>query len=141
MPKLSETTEVTIPVKNLLGILAFTTVATTAYFKIDERLTSIEYRADIMMVEIEENDTWIDEFEPPKSVQDNIVRVRELELKIREIEVKMEAAIGDSKYLADKQIILCYDTQTEQHTDTNNQHYKRLIVLIKMRRHYSCDLL
>ena len=96
MPKLSETTEVTIPVKNLLGILAFTTVATTAYFKIDERLTSIEYRADIMMVEIEENDTWIDEFEPPKSVQDTIVRVRELELKIREIEVKMEAAIGDS---------------------------------------------
>jgi hypothetical protein len=49
-----------------------------------------------MMVEIEENDTWIDEFEPPKSVQDTIVRVRELELKIREIEVKMEAAIGDS---------------------------------------------
>jgi len=33
MPKLSETTEVTIPVKNLLGILAFTTVATTAYFR------------------------------------------------------------------------------------------------------------
>ena len=96
MPKLSETTEVTIPVKNLLGILAFTTVATTAYFEIEERLTSIEYRADIMMVEIEENDTWIDEFKPPKSVQDTIVRVRELELKIREIEVKMEAAIGDS---------------------------------------------
>jgi len=96
MPKLSETTEVTIPVKNLLGILAFTTVATTAYFNVEERLTSIEYRADVMMAEIEENDTWIDEFEPPKSVQDTIARVRELELKVKELEVKAEATKGDS---------------------------------------------
>jgi len=96
MPKLSETTEVTIPVKNLLGILAFTTVATTAYFKVEERLTSIEYRADVMMAEIEENDTWIDEFEPPKSVKDTIARVRELELKVKELEVKAEATKGDS---------------------------------------------
>lgn len=96
MPKLSETTEVTIPVKNLLGILAFTTIATTAYFKVEERLTAIEYRADIMMVEIEENDVWIDEFEPPKSVQDTIARVRELELKVKELEVKAEATKGGS---------------------------------------------
>lgn len=49
-----------------------------------------------MMVEIEENDVWIDEFEPPKSVQDTIARVRELELKVKELEVKAEATKGGS---------------------------------------------
>ena len=43
-----------------------------------------------MLVEIEENDDWIDEFEPPKAVQENIERVRKLELRLRELEVRME---------------------------------------------------
>jgi len=41
----------------------------------------------MIAVEVEENDTWIDEFKPPSEVQDTIARVRELELKVKELEV------------------------------------------------------
>jgi ribosomal protein S15P/S13E len=34
------------------------------------------------MEEVEENDTWIDEFEPPPSVQESVETVRDLELQI-----------------------------------------------------------
>jgi hypothetical protein len=43
-----------------------------------------------IMEEVEENDTWIDEFQPPQYVQDTITRVRELELKIVELETILE---------------------------------------------------
>ena len=44
----------------------------------------------MMIVEIEENDDWIDDFEPPKSVQENIARVRNLELRLQRLETMME---------------------------------------------------
>jgi len=90
MTDINEDTELTIPVKNLLGMLAFTAVATMAYFTIEARLTSLEYKSQLMEVEIEENDEWIDEFKPPKAVQDTIERVRLIELKLKEMEVRME---------------------------------------------------
>jgi len=77
--KLNEGSEFTIPLKNLLGLVAFTAVSVWAYFGIIERLAFLEQ--EMMLVEIEENDDWIDEFEPPKAVQENIERVRKLELK------------------------------------------------------------
>ena len=40
--------------------------------------------------EVEENDQWIDEFEPPKSVQESIESVRELELQIVVMQYELE---------------------------------------------------
>ena len=40
--------------------------------------------------EIEENDSWIEDFKPPKSVQDTVERVRELEIKLAEMRVRLE---------------------------------------------------
>ena len=40
--------------------------------------------------EVEENDQWIDNFEPPKEVQENINRVRELELQIVVMQYELE---------------------------------------------------
>lgn len=88
--KLNEGSEFTIPLKNLLGLVAFTAVSVWAYFGIIERLAFIEHEQEMMVVEIEENDTWIDNFEPPKTVQENIVRVRQLELRIQKLETIME---------------------------------------------------
>ena len=69
--KLNEGSEFTIPLKNLLGLVAFTAVSVWAYFGIIERLAFLEHEQEMMVVEIEENDTWIDNFEPPKTVQEN----------------------------------------------------------------------
>ena len=41
----------------------------------------------MIAIEVEENDQWIDDFKPPNEVQDTIKRVRELELKVKELEV------------------------------------------------------
>jgi len=88
--KLNEGSEFTIPLKNLLGLVAFTAVSVWAYFGIIERLSFLEHEQEMMVVEIEENDTWIDNFEPPKTVQENIRRVRQLELRIQKLETIME---------------------------------------------------
>ena len=90
MAKLSEDTDLTIPVKNILGMIALTAIGSRSYVNIESRLTSIEYRTDQMLIEVEENDAWIDNFEPPASVQDTIQRVRILELQVKELEVRLE---------------------------------------------------
>lgn len=85
--KLNEGSEFTIPLKNLLSLIAFTGIAVWAYFGIVERIAFLEHNQEMISVEVEENDTWIDNFKPPVEVQDNIARVRELELKVKELEV------------------------------------------------------
>jgi hypothetical protein len=67
--KLNEASEFTIPLKNLIALIAFTSISTWAYFGITERLTFIEKEMDMALIEIEENDSWIDEWAPPPSVQ------------------------------------------------------------------------
>ena len=90
MPKLSDTSEFTIPLKNLLGLIAGTAVSVWAYFGIMERLAFVENDISAMFVEVEENDNWIDNWKPPSSVQENIKRVRDIELQIVEMQLKIE---------------------------------------------------
>lgn len=85
--KLNEGSEFTIPLKNLLSLIAFTGIAVWAYFGIVERIAFLEHNQEMIAIEVEENDHWIDEFKPPVEVQDTIARVRELELKVKELEV------------------------------------------------------
>ena len=90
MPKLNDTSEFTIPLKNLLGLIAFTAVAVWAYFGIMERLSFVENDIAAMYIEVEENDNWIDNWKPPSSVQENIKRVRDIELQLVEMQLKIE---------------------------------------------------
>ena len=90
MPKLNDTSEFTIPLKNLLGLIAFTAVAVWAYFGIMERLAFVENDIAAMFIEVEENDNWIDNWKPPSSVQENIKRVREIELQLVEMQLKIK---------------------------------------------------
>ena len=84
--KMSDSTNISIPLRNLISIIVGVSVSTWAYYGIIERLNAIEAQAIYMLEEIEENDTWIDEFQPPKQVQDTVERVRDLELKIIRLE-------------------------------------------------------
>ena len=94
MPKLNDTSEFTIPLKNLLGLIAFTAVAVWAYFGIMERLAFVENDIAAMFVEVEENDNWIDNWKPPSSVQENIKRVREIELQLVEMQLKIKILLA-----------------------------------------------
>jgi|MGYP003626118723 hypothetical protein len=90
MAKINEDSEFTIPLKNLLSLVLATGIAVWAYFGIEERIAFLERAVEINFEEIEENDTWIDEFKPPKEVQDAIDRVRILELNTIKLETKVE---------------------------------------------------
>ena len=94
MAKLNESSEFTIPLKNLLALIAATAISVWAYFGIMERLAFIENDISMMQIEVEENDNWIDEFVPPPAVMDSVERVRELEIQIRELNLKLKFLIA-----------------------------------------------
>ena len=78
----SDDTKVSIPIRNLISILGAVAVSTWAYYGVIERLNVIEQKLNAHWEEIEENDVWIDEFQPPAEVLDTIGRVRELEIRL-----------------------------------------------------------
>ena len=92
MTKLSEISEFTIPLKNLLALVAATAVSVWAYFGVSERLSFLEHNLEMLAIEVEENDDWIDDFQPPPEVADAIARVRAMEIRLKEIEVKLYMA-------------------------------------------------
>ena len=55
MPSISDKTEIGLPIKNLLGLIAGTAVAVWAYFGIIERLNNIETRATLSEADLEKN--------------------------------------------------------------------------------------
>ena len=88
--RLNEASEVTIPLRNLISMIAFTGVSVWVYFGLVERIAFLEHNLELTMEEVEENDNWIDKFEPPKSVQDTVVRVHDLEIEIAKIKLLLE---------------------------------------------------
>ena len=85
--RINDKTELAIPLKNLITIIAAVVVGAFGYFNLTERLNFVEHQLELAMIEIEENDNWIDGFKPPADVIDAVKRVRELEIKIKELEV------------------------------------------------------
>jgi len=52
---INESTDVTIPIRNLIAMVAATSIATMAYFGIQERLNTLEHSLDKSQMEIERN--------------------------------------------------------------------------------------
>ena len=55
MPKLSDNTEVALPLRNIISMIAAASVATWAYFGIIERLNQIETNITMMKSDLEQN--------------------------------------------------------------------------------------
>lgn len=89
--KLNEASEITIPLRNLISMIAFTAVSVWVYFGLTERISFLEHNLELTMEEVEENDNWIDEFEPPKSVQDTVGRVHKLEIELAKLKLLIES--------------------------------------------------
>ena len=87
--KINEGSEITIPLRNLVSMIAFTAVSVWVYFGLTERISFLEHNLELTMQEVEENDTWIDSFEPPKSVQDTVNRVQEIEVELAKIKLSI----------------------------------------------------
>ena len=85
--RLNEGSEITIPLRNLVSMIAFTAVSVWVYFGLTERISFLEHNLELTMQEVEENDNWIDEFQPPKEVQNTVTRVQELEVELAKIKL------------------------------------------------------
>ena len=88
--RMNDSTEITIPLRNLVSMIAAASIATWAYFGLTERISFLEHNLELTMQEVEENDNWIDNFEPPKTVQDALKRVHELELEVARLKLLIE---------------------------------------------------
>ena len=53
--RLSDSSEITIPVRNLIALIAATAVAVMGYFRVGERLSVLERNAELSGVQIESN--------------------------------------------------------------------------------------
>ena len=55
MAKISENTEVALPLRNMISLIAAASIATWAYFGIIERLNNIETQGKLMLSDVESN--------------------------------------------------------------------------------------
>lgn len=88
--QVSDDSTITIPIRNLISILGAVAISTWAYYGVIERLNTIEHQLGVHWEEIEENDNWIDTFEPPKEVQETVHHVRDLERQIAVLQYQVE---------------------------------------------------
>ena len=86
---LGEESKVSFPLKTLVSVLAATAVAVAGYLSVTHRLTDLESHRTTAENQIEQNETWINNFEPPEAVKDTVNRVRELEVKIAILETRI----------------------------------------------------
>ena len=61
--KISEASEIQIPLKNLIGIVLFAVIGTTSYFSILERINNLENDITNMTVTVLANENWITEWQ------------------------------------------------------------------------------
>ena len=88
--QVSDDSTITIPIRNLISILGAVAISTWAYYGVIERLNTIEHEMEVHWEEIEENDNWIDNFEPPEEVQETVFHVRDLERQIAVLQYQVE---------------------------------------------------
>jgi hypothetical protein len=53
--RLNESSEITIPVRNLIALVVATGIAVTGYFRLTERLSFVERNVELMNVQVESN--------------------------------------------------------------------------------------
>ena len=89
MPKIEENTDITIPLRNLLSIIGGVAIAVVGYFHVDERIMLLEHEQVRMLDDINNNQTWIDEWESdgilPLDVEQNM-RITFIEKKLEELD-------------------------------------------------------
>ena len=95
--KLSDSTSISLPARNLLAILAAVAIGTMSYFSVIERLNKIETTLQLMEKDLEAANTFIDSV--PKGgmvspqVQELYMLVEYLSGNVEKLKEQMEAEI------------------------------------------------
>lgn len=94
MPNINDNTSITIPLRNLLALVAGTAIAVTGYFHVTERVTMLEHDQNMVMRDVEANSKWIVDWEkegllPADIIQNN--KIEFLEERVKKLEEEVES--------------------------------------------------
>jgi len=89
MPSINDNTTITIPLRNLLALVAGTAIAVTGYFHVTERVTMLEHELSMVRNKVTDNKQWIVDWEkegllPADIIQNN--KIEFLESRVLKIE-------------------------------------------------------
>jgi hypothetical protein len=89
MPIINDSTSITIPLRNLLALVAGTAIAVTGYFHVTERVTMLEHELSMIRNKVIDNKQWIVDWEkegllPADIIQNN--KIEFLESRVLKIE-------------------------------------------------------
>lgn len=84
--KIGEGTDITIPLRNLLSIIAGVAIAVVGYFHIDERIMLLEHEQVRMLDDIKASEEWIDEWESGGMLPLDVEQNMRIEYIIKELE-------------------------------------------------------
>ena len=96
----SDKSEITIPLKNLIGLLIFVGVAITGYFNLTGRITFLEHNMAIQDVHVKANNEFRVKWPRgelgalPDDAEQNM-RLTHLEELLKELETEIEKLKGD----------------------------------------------
>lgn len=86
--KIGEGTDITIPLRNLLAIIAGVAIAVIGYFEVDERILMLEHELKQAQQYIKANKDWIENWESdgilPLDVEQNM-RIEHIEWKFNKM--------------------------------------------------------
>jgi hypothetical protein len=79
MPSINDNTTITIPLRNLLALVAGTAVAVTGYFHVTERVTMLEHDLVMVASRVKDNSAWIVDWEKEGLLPADIIQNNKLE--------------------------------------------------------------
>ena len=79
MAKINDNTTITIPLRNLLALVAGTAIAVTGYFHIVERISMLEQSKIMITKDVESNSKWIVDWEKDGLLPADIIQNNKLE--------------------------------------------------------------
>ena len=79
MPSINDNTTITIPLRNLLALVAGTAVAVTGYFHVTERVTMLEHDLVMVASRVKDNSGWIVDWEKEGLLPADIIQNNKLE--------------------------------------------------------------
>lgn len=89
MAKVNDNTNITIPLRNLLALVAGTAIAVTGYFHVIERVTMLEHDQKMLIKDVEGNSQWIVDWEKEGLLPADIIQNNQIEFLDRRVQ-KME---------------------------------------------------
>jgi len=90
MPKLNDSNDITLPVKNLIAIVIATALSATAYFEVHGRLSHLEFQQEVIWSKVRESEEYRNTFNPLAAVDKHISKQYQLELLLNNVITRLE---------------------------------------------------